>query len=134
MMKKTFDGINIQALFSRNLKRLRNNAKMSQISLAVEAEIAHNFINDIENGKKWVSAETLGRLSRVLKAEPYQFFLSDPKWDNQVSEMFSIYLDDIEKTQARMLAEYRSRFLPDGEEYNGQDGRAPRSRKKKKDT
>ena len=133
-MKKTIDGINIQTLFSRNLKRLRTDAKMSQIGLAVEAEIAHNFINDIENGKKWISAETLGRLSKVLKAEPYEFFISDSKWNTPASEMFSIYLDDVEKTQARILAEYRSRFLAYGERDNEQDARGSRGRKKKKDT
>ena len=133
-MKKTIDGINIQALFSRNLKRLRNNANLSQIGLALEADITHNFINDIESGKKWISAETLGRLSRVLKAEPFEFFISDSRWNTPAAEMFSIYLDDIEKTQTRMLAEYRSRFLTDGEKDNDSDGRSQKGRKKKKDT
>jgi len=124
LMKKTIDGINIQALFSRNLKRLRNSAHLSQIGLAAEADLAHNFINDIENGKKWVSAETIGKLSKALKAEPYEFFLSDSKWNTQVSEMFSLYLDDIEKTQAKMLAEYRNRFLTDRIKDNDQSDRA----------
>jgi transcriptional regulator with XRE-family HTH domain len=38
--------------------------------LAAEADLTHNFINDIENGKKWVSAETIGKLAIALKVEP----------------------------------------------------------------
>ena len=144
MMKKTIDGINIRTLFSRNLRRLRTNAKLSQISLAIEADLAHNFINDIENGKKWVSPETIAKLSVALKAEPYEFFLSDSVWNTSASEMISIYLDDIEKTQAKILAEYRNRFLADYEKnsehsVHAHTGEAkkmcsPRSKKKVKET
>ena len=133
-MKKTIDGINIRALFSRNIKRLRNNAKLSQISLAAEADLAHNFINDIENGKKWVSPETIAKLSKALKAEPYEFFLSDSKWDTQMSEIFSTYFDDMEKVQTRMLADLRSHYLADSKKENEQNGRGQKGRKKKKDT
>jgi transcriptional regulator with XRE-family HTH domain len=69
-------GIDARRLLSKNLKRLRGIAKLSQVNLAVEANLTHNFINDIESGKKWISAETLEKLSVALKAEPYQFFIS----------------------------------------------------------
>ena len=115
-MEVTIEGINIRALFSRNLKRLRKIANLSQVNLASEADLTHNFINDIENGKKWVSPETIAKLSTALKAEPYQFFISDCKWNNQVSEMFSLYLDDMEDAHAKMVEEYRRRFLPDRSE------------------
>jgi len=129
-MKETMNGIQIRSLFSRNLKRLRNQASLSQINLASKAGLAHNFINDIESGKKWVSPETIAKLAVALRAEPYQFFLSDSKWNNQASEMLSLYLDDLEKTQAMVLAEYRSRFLTDGTKGNEQSGRAGSGRKK----
>jgi len=133
-MKKTINGINIQALLSRNLKRLRNDAKLSQINLASEADLAHNFINDIENGKKWVSAETIAKLSTALKAEPYEFFLSDSKWNAQAAEIFSVYFDDMEKSQARMLTELRSRFMSVDKKEDEQDGRGQRGRRKKKNS
>ena len=110
-MKESIKGINIRGLFSKNVKRLRNISNMSQASLADATGLTHNFINDIENGKKWVSAETVGKLSKALKAEPYQFFISDAKWNDQATEMFSLYLDDLEITHAKMVAEYRRRFL-----------------------
>ena len=115
-MKDTIKGINIRSLFSRNLRRLRRLANISQVDLAAEADLTHNFINDIENGKKWVSAETIGKLSIALKAEPYQFFISDSKWDNQGAEIFSLYLNDFTDSFNKMIEEYRSRFLPEASE------------------
>jgi len=112
-MKETMKGISIRSLFSRNLKRLRNIANMSQLSLANNAGLTHNFINDIENGKKWVSAETIAKLAIALKAEPYQFFIAESKWNDQGAEIFSIYLDDISSSFAKMVKDYRHRYLAD---------------------
>ena len=112
-MKETIKGINIRSLFSRNLRRLRSIANMSQVNLAVDAGLTHNFINDIENGKKWVSAETIAKLAIALKAEPYQFFISDSKWNDQGAEIFSLYLDDFSDSVKKMVKEYRIRYLPD---------------------
>jgi transcriptional regulator with XRE-family HTH domain len=89
-------------------------AKLSQVNLAAEADLTHNFINDIESGKKWVSAETLEKLSVALKAEPYQFFISESKWNDSGAEIFSLYLDDFKNSFEKMVEEYRSRFV-----YNG---------------
>ena len=110
-MKETIKGINIRNLFSRNLRRLRTLANMSQLALAENAGLTHNFINDIENGKKWVSAETIGKLASALKAEPYQFFISESKWNDQGAEIFSLYLDDFTDSIAKMVKDYRYRYL-----------------------
>ena len=115
-MKETFKGVNIRSLFSRNLKRLRKNANISQVKLAADAGLTHNFINDIEHGKKWISAETLGKLAFALKAEPYQFFLSDPKWDDRGAEIFSIYLEDFSDSFAKMVKDFRQRYLDENED------------------
>ena len=114
-MKSTIDGVQIIALFTRNLKRLRNNAGLSQMKLAEKSGLSTNFISDIENGKRFISPESLAKLSKALKAEPYQFFLSDSKWKNQATEMISLYLDDFEDSNARMVAEFRSRFVPESQ-------------------
>jgi len=112
-MNDRIDGINIRNLLSKNLKRLRGIAKLSQVNLAAEADLTHNFINDIESGKKWISAETLKKLSIALKAEPYQFFISESKWNDRGAEIFSLYLDDFQDSFGKMLEEYRSRFVTD---------------------
>jgi len=110
-MKESIDGVTIRNLFSRNLRRLRTLANLSQVNLAAEADLTHNFINDIENGKKWVSPETIGKLAVALKAEPYQFFISDAKWNDKGAEIFALYLDDFQGSFEKMINEYRSRFI-----------------------
>ena len=115
-MEETNAGSSIRSLFGRNLRRLRSIANKSQLHLAAEADLAHNFINDIESGKKWVSARTLAKLSQVLKAEPYQFFIADSKWDSRGAEIFSLYLDDFSDSMEKIVNEYRYRYLPENAE------------------
>ena len=125
-MSDDYEGMDIRRLFSKNLRRLRSNAKMSQINLAAEAGLTHNFINDIESGKKWISADTLAKLAFALKAEPYQFFIAESLWNNQGAEIFSLYLEDFQDSFAKMVGEYRERFLVEpkirsGEKKPGSD-------------
>ena len=121
-MRTGNEGIFIKNLFSRNLKRLRNLAKLSQVNLAAEADLTHNFINDIESGKKWISAETLEKLAIALKAEPYQFFISESKWNDRGAEIFSLYLDDFQNSFEKMLDEYRGRFVADSKSQTAPKG------------
>ena len=124
-MKETMKGVNIRSLFSRNLRRLRNIANMSQLSLSVNAGLTHNFINDIENGKKWVSAETIAKLAMALKAEPYQFFISESKWNDQGAEIFSLYLDDFSDSVSKMVKEFRQRYVTDNSTENITEPKEP---------
>ena len=110
-VKEGIGGVSIRTLFSRNLRRLRTIASMSQLALAENAGLTHNFINDIENGKKWVSAETIGKLAFALKAEPHQFFISESKWNDQGAEIFSLYLDDFTDSVSKLTRDYRNRYL-----------------------
>lgn len=66
----------IKILFGQNLKFLRKEQQLSQMQLAEKAEVTFNFINDIENGKKWISPATLSKLSTALNVQPYRFFMS----------------------------------------------------------
>ena len=65
----------IKILLGKNVKYLRNKRQLSQMQLAEQADVTFNFINDIENGKKWVSPTTLSKLSAVLHIPLYQFFV-----------------------------------------------------------
>ena len=112
-MKESIYGVNIRSLFSRNLKRLRGISSLSQMNLAEKAGLTHNFINDIENGKKWVSAETIARLADALKVEPYQFFISGSNWDYGETGILSVFLNDFRDSFEKMLNEYQGRYLPE---------------------
>jgi transcriptional regulator with XRE-family HTH domain len=58
------DGKETQRLLSMNIKRFRNQQGLSQLTLATNLDISHNFLSDIETGKKWVSAKTLAHIAQ----------------------------------------------------------------------
>lgn len=67
----------ILQLLGNNLRLLRKKNNLSQLDLSTRTGLSNTFINNIENGKKWVSAETLSMLCETLHASPYEFFLDD---------------------------------------------------------
>jgi transcriptional regulator with XRE-family HTH domain len=115
-MNESFKGNDIRSLFSRNLKRLRGLQKISQLTLANQADLTHNFINDIEKGKKWVSAETIAKISSALRVEPYQLFLPDSSGGEGMDSFFSVYLDDFSDNLQKMVGELKTRYLQDMDE------------------
>ncbi|MDR2048884.1 MAG: helix-turn-helix domain-containing protein [Treponema sp.] len=114
-MAKRFDGQAIRELFSRNLKLLRQHKNLSQLALSVEAGLAHNFVNDIENGKKWVSPNTIAKLAEVLDVEPGVFFQSNPL-DPPAAHKIRGYLDEISRNFTQVVGEIKENYLPREEE------------------
>jgi transcriptional regulator with XRE-family HTH domain len=106
----------VRLLLSENLRRLRSIQKISQLSLAELSGLTHNFINDIENGKKWVSAETIAKLAVGLNVEPYQLFLPESRANEPVDAFFTVYLDEFSDSLQKMVGELRQRYLQDRED------------------
>lgn len=73
------NGDELLSALSRNLRSLRKRRGVSQLALAMTAELSHNTINDIENGKRWVSAKSLSRLAAALGVAPYELLLPEPR-------------------------------------------------------
>jgi transcriptional regulator with XRE-family HTH domain len=111
---KDFAGADIARLFGKNLKRLRNNKKISQLTLANMADLTHNFINEIENGRKWVSSDTIARLAAILETEPFQFFIPDRAMENINTEIFQEYINEMTVSFDRMIHNFRAQYLQDG--------------------
>lgn len=65
----------IRDIFGYNLKRIRKLRNISQMQLADKVDMAFTFINAIENGKKWVSPESIAKFTEALEIEAYQLFL-----------------------------------------------------------
>jgi len=110
MAKK--NGINevyIKQLISNNLKRLRAVHNMSQLALAVNTGLTHNFINDIENCKKGVSASTLAKFSTVFSVEPYQFFLPEGAANDDVMNYVKDFNDSLQKVVSDLTQQYLTR-------------------------
>ena len=102
-MDEIIDGTIVRNLFAKNLKRLRGIMQVSQMDLSDITGLAHNFINDIENEKKFVSDDTIVKLSIALKVEPYKFFLPETKWFIQDDD---ILVDDFYDSIGMVVKEY----------------------------
>jgi transcriptional regulator with XRE-family HTH domain len=98
----------IYRLISSNIKRLRSIQNMSQLSLDLSTGLTHNFINDIENCKKGVSAKTLAKLSMALGVEPYQFFLPEGISGNEMMVYMKDFNDSLQKVVAELTQQYLS--------------------------
>jgi transcriptional regulator with XRE-family HTH domain len=110
---KDFAGADIARLFGKNLKRLRNGKRISQLTLANMADLTHNFINEIENGRKWVSSDTIARLAVILETEPFQFFIPDRALENINTEIFREYINEMTVSFDRMIHDFRTQYLPE---------------------
>jgi transcriptional regulator with XRE-family HTH domain len=72
-MEKFVPGI--QGILARNMKAARQKLELSQHALAERADLSPGHINDLEQGRKWVSADALERLADALLLEPFMLLL-----------------------------------------------------------
>ena len=72
-MEKFVPGV--QGILARNIKTARAKLGFSQHTLAEKADLSSGHINDIEQGRKWVSADALERLAEALLLEPFMLLL-----------------------------------------------------------
>jgi transcriptional regulator with XRE-family HTH domain len=107
-MKEDMNESYVRFLVSKNLKRLRSLQNISQLGLALNAGLTHNFINDIENCKKGVSVKTLAKLSVALNAEPHQFFLPEDMSNNKML----VYVNDFNNSLQKIIKELTEQYLP----------------------
>jgi transcriptional regulator with XRE-family HTH domain len=121
-MARHFDGREIRELFSRNLKLLRRHRNLSQLALSVKAGLAHNFVNDIENSKKWVSPDTIAKLAEILDVEPGVFFQANPL-DPPETRKIRGYLDELNRRFTEAVGEIKENYLPQNEEEESGSGR-----------
>jgi transcriptional regulator with XRE-family HTH domain len=117
-MEKWIDEGDIRLLVSKNLKRLRELQHISQLNLAAQADLTHNFINDVENGKKGLSCKSLAKLSSALGVEPYQFFLPESVADDGFSGYAFALNDSFQKAVGKVMR----RYLPEQDQADPEDG------------
>jgi len=94
-----------RAVLSRNIKRFRNRLGLSQLHLALELGISTTFLSDIENGKKWVSAQTLTHIAKALKIDVYELFKPEQTVRDDVFAAVAKYLDDVDETFIKTIEE-----------------------------
>ncbi|MDR2136602.1 MAG: helix-turn-helix domain-containing protein [Treponema sp.] len=110
--KKPPGGQEIRHVFAYNLKRLRKQRNISQLELSGLTGLTHNFINDIESCKKWISSDTLAKFAAALHAQPFQFFLSEIPPDKIDGELLTVYNQDFADIFQRVVSDWMDTYLP----------------------
>jgi transcriptional regulator with XRE-family HTH domain len=92
----------LKSVFGENLARIRKQAGYSQLALAREINVAHNFISELEKGSKGASFETLARLEIALRTPVHEFFERNGKppapADFQYPDPIDKLLDELHET------------------------------------
>jgi transcriptional regulator with XRE-family HTH domain len=110
-MVENISEADIRALLSRNLKRLRTKKKLSQLNLSIRAGLTHNFINDIENGKKWLSPKTLAALAVALDTSPHEFFAPEMALSGREAALLTGHLNNFADDILRWVEDIKGRYL-----------------------
>jgi transcriptional regulator with XRE-family HTH domain len=109
MQKK--NKFSIKNVVSSNIIRLRKAENISQLELAKRVGLAHNFINDIENGRKGCSLDTIEKFVNYFNVAPYQLFLYPSQWGNAEKQgvigMFEVMNKKIDLIFKDTIEEYR---------------------------
>jgi len=64
-------------LLGRRIKRLRSQLGLTQDALAERVQISPKYLSNIERGRENPTLDTLLRLARSLKVEPWEVFVLD---------------------------------------------------------
>jgi transcriptional regulator with XRE-family HTH domain len=110
--KKSDGEMEIRRTLSQNLRRLRELQNISQLELSGMTGLTHNFINDIENCKKWISADTLSRFAQALQVQPFQFFLSEILVNETEADPSAVYREDFQDMFQKVASDWMDTYLP----------------------
>jgi transcriptional regulator with XRE-family HTH domain len=86
----------MKKVFGKNLARIRRESGYSQLSLSLEINMTHNFINELEQGNKGASFLTLAKLEIALRTPVHKFFEPEKEEANPDADVF-LYPDAIDK-------------------------------------
>ena len=85
----------LRAVLSTNLKKYRNYRKLTQAEFAEKIDISIPFLSDIENGKKWISPNTLVKMAYILDIEAYELLKPEKILPDNAINVIEKYTDDI---------------------------------------
>lgn len=78
---------NVNEIVSKNIKKYRKQAKVTQEQLALDIEKSYDFVRRLEfkKGKIGCSLDTVYRISVVLNVPLYKFFIDDEETKNSLN-------------------------------------------------
>jgi transcriptional regulator with XRE-family HTH domain len=93
-------------LLGKRIKQLRNRLGLTQDALAEHVQISPKYLSNIERGRENPTVDTLLRLARSLKVEPWEIFLLDqenPDTRTLRSKIGSLLDEAQDKEQLQMI-------------------------------
>ncbi len=78
---------NVNEIVSKNIKKYRKQAKVTQEQLALDIEKSYDFVRRLEfkKGKIGCSLDTVYRISVVLNVPLYKFFIDEEEIKNSLN-------------------------------------------------
>lgn len=95
----------IEDIISENIKKRRNELKMTQHELAEKANIGYTYIAQIEQGKKNPSLKTLYKISKSLDT-PIGLLVSEEKEKYFTEKELEENLKKLNKKDVKLITEF----------------------------
>lgn len=71
-------------LLGRNVREARQRKRMTQESLALEADMKRSYLSELEAGKRNPTVRALGRLAVALEIDAAELLRAPPRGENSV--------------------------------------------------
>ena len=96
--------------YAGNIRRVRQNKKVTQAVMADKIGITEKYWSDIETGRKPCSLETLVAIANALEIEPYELLLPENKAINYDTRRTKIVMKQL-KDNFSEIVDTLGRFL-----------------------
>ena len=106
------NGVDYEAFLSKRLSELRTQKNVSAREMSLALGQGHGYINKIENGHSMPSMPVFFYICQYLDVTPSEFFNSDLKAPNQLSELMES-LKSIDGAQIEHLNAFITGFKKD---------------------
>lgn len=74
--------IELQKLFGRNVRRLREKQGLTQSELALKANINRSYLGGVERGQRRICIENIARIANALAISPDVLFKAEQTEEN----------------------------------------------------
>lgn len=71
----------VRELLAHNLRRSRERLRLTQEQFSERCGLSASYIGEIEQGKKYPSADSLDRIVDALGIRPFQLFVEEEQWE-----------------------------------------------------
>ena len=80
----------LKQVFIHNLKDFRKKEGLSQMKFAEYCDTTTSYIGHIETGRKFPSMDMIEKMSKILRIEPYFFFINRTD-ENTNNDLLNLY-------------------------------------------